>query len=210
MDKLVYIVRHGETEYNRLGIVQGQGVDTSLNERGLQQANAFFEHYRHEPFDLLLTSSLRRTHETMHSFIKQGLPWEQYPEINEISWGTHEGRHSTPEMRAEYRHTVEQWNQGNFLARLGDGENAEELSSRLSRFVGRLKQRTEKHILVCSHGRAMRCLACLMLDVPIQQMDKYKHHNTGLYLFRFQKGRFLLERENDIRHLEAAGLEMGS
>ncbi len=206
MEKLVYIVRHGETDFNRLGIVQGQGVDTSLNELGLQQADAFFNHYGQKPFEVLLTSRLRRTHETMRPFIEKGLPWEQFPEINEISWGSHEGRLSTPEMREEYHQTVSRWREGDFHARLGDGENAEELAGRLSRFVSHLRERPEKLILVCSHGRAMRCLSCLLLEEPIELMDKYKHHNTGLYAFRFQNGRFRLELENDIRHLEAAGL----
>ena len=50
MPKEIYIIRHGETDYNRQGIVQGQGVDTSLNDLGRRQASAFFEHYRHIDF----------------------------------------------------------------------------------------------------------------------------------------------------------------
>lgn len=209
MEKLIYIVRHGETDYNRLGIVQGQGVDTSLNERGRRQARAFFEHYQSEPFDLLFTSRLRRTHETMHPFIEKGLPWEQFAEINEIGWGSHEGKHSTPEMREEYHKTVSQWKQGKFDARLGNGESAADLAHRLSQFISHLRERKEKQILVCSHGRAMRCLSCLLLEVPVEQMDNYKHHNTGLYVFRYEGERFHLELENDIRHLKSAGLEIG-
>ena len=36
----MYIIRHGETEYNRMGIVQGSGVDTDINELGQQVPNA--------------------------------------------------------------------------------------------------------------------------------------------------------------------------
>ena len=43
--KQLYIIRHGETELNRLGIVQGRGVDASLNETGITQAEAFFQKY---------------------------------------------------------------------------------------------------------------------------------------------------------------------
>ncbi len=32
MDKELYIIRHGETELNRLGIVQGRGVNSDLND----------------------------------------------------------------------------------------------------------------------------------------------------------------------------------
>ncbi|HYG15236.1 MAG TPA: histidine phosphatase family protein, partial [Bacteroidia bacterium] len=40
--KTIYLVRHGETEFNRMGIVQGSGVDSELNETGRKQADLFF------------------------------------------------------------------------------------------------------------------------------------------------------------------------
>ena len=40
--KEIYIIRHGETELNRLGIVQGRGVDSDLNDTGRAQAEAFY------------------------------------------------------------------------------------------------------------------------------------------------------------------------
>ena len=40
--KTIYLIRHGETDFNRQGIVQGSGVDSDLNELGLAQAEAFF------------------------------------------------------------------------------------------------------------------------------------------------------------------------
>ena len=46
----MYIIRHGETNYNKLGIVQGSGVDTDINEKGEAQADAFYQAYKHIPF----------------------------------------------------------------------------------------------------------------------------------------------------------------
>lgn len=40
--KDIYLIRHGETEYNRKGVVQGSGIDADLNELGQKQAAAFF------------------------------------------------------------------------------------------------------------------------------------------------------------------------
>jgi broad specificity phosphatase PhoE len=101
--KLLYIVRHGETDFNRERIIQGSGVDTRLNATGHGQAKKFFERYQDIPFDVLITSKLRRTHETMHPFIEKGLPWEQFEEINEMNWGIHEGKKGTPEMIKSYQ-----------------------------------------------------------------------------------------------------------
>ncbi|HEY0898299.1 MAG TPA: histidine phosphatase family protein, partial [Sphingobacteriaceae bacterium] len=64
MEKTLYIIRHGETELNRRGIVQGRGMNTDLNELGKKQAEAFYQAYFHIPFDKIYTSTLKRTHQT--------------------------------------------------------------------------------------------------------------------------------------------------
>jgi probable phosphoglycerate mutase len=86
MNKNIYILRHGETENNRLAIVQGSGIDGTLNQKGEEQAKAFFQKYQEIPFELVVTSTLQRTHQTVKSFIDKGIPWVQLPEINEMKW----------------------------------------------------------------------------------------------------------------------------
>ena len=78
-------------------IVQGSGVDSSLNNQGRLQAEAFFNAYRNVPFDKVYTSALKRTAETVASFIKLGIPMESLRGLNEISWATKEGFPITPE-----------------------------------------------------------------------------------------------------------------
>jgi broad specificity phosphatase PhoE len=201
MDKLIYIVRHGETDYNRKGIVQGQGVDTSLNELGRQQAAAFFEQYQDRHFELVITSTLKRTKETMLPFIEKGLPWKQYQEINEIDWGRHEGKQSSPELRADYKRLIDEWNRGNYHAGIEGGETAFQMGQRLQRFIDQVQQMPEQKILVCSHGRAIRALLCLMQAEPLKFMNNYQHANTGLYQVEQQGQRFRFLLENDLSHL---------
>lgn len=201
--KSIYIIRHGETDLNRHGIVQGSGVDTHLNELGQQQAQAFFTRYGHLPFEIVLTSALRRTHQTVKNFVDLGISWEQWPEINEISWGVHEGQKNTPQMREEYDTLIKHWKAGNYEAKIDGGESAQELASRMHHFVEHLKVRPEKKILVCSHGRAMRCLMCVLKGKPLYQMDHFKHANTGLYQLNYDGTAFHVELENDLSHLES-------
>lgn len=202
MDKTIFIVRHGETDLNKMGVVQGSGVDAPINDFGRQQALAFYDFYQKEGFETVITSTLIRTHQTMAPFLELGLPWEQRQEINEISWGAHEGKHSTPAMRKEYRRIMDSWKKGDFSARLDGGESAQDLADRLGQFVTHLQKRPEQKILVCSHGRAMRCLMCLLAKRPILHMDQYHHHNTGLYKVHLREGVFDFELYNDIRHLD--------
>lgn len=201
MEKHVYIVRHGETEYNRRGIIQGKGVDSSLNETGKTQAAAFYRHHQDAGFQLVMTSTLKRTRETMQPFIDSGLPWKQFAEINEIDWGIHEGKASTPAMHAEYKQIITAWSNGDYHAGVEKGETAAQMAERLAQFVELLLKRPEDKILVCSHGRAMRGLICLLKQQPLKMMNNYRHSNTGLYQMTHGQGRVNFLLENDLSHL---------
>ena len=198
----LYILRHGETEFNRLQIVQGSGVDSDLNDTGHEQAHAFFETYQDIDFQLVVTSKLRRTHQTVRRFLDKNIPWIETPDINEISWGTHEGLPSTPERVALYTEMINHWKQGNFDAALPDGETAAQLRARVDRFVEWLRKRPEEHILIATHGRTLRCLITALKGLGPADMEGAMHSNTGLYVIHYQDNKFVFEKENDIRHLE--------
>src|SRR6476620_6558348 len=101
--KELYIIRHGQTEHNAKGIVQGRGVNLSLNEKGRKQADAFFKAYKHVPFDMIYTSSLTRAQESVEQFKNLGIPNQAFAELDEISWGDFEGSHSTMESDLEFQ-----------------------------------------------------------------------------------------------------------
>jgi probable phosphoglycerate mutase len=201
MKKEIYVIRHGETDYNKQGIIQGSGVDTSLNGTGREQAQAFFDHYRDHPFEVVLTSRLKRTHETVAPFVDSGLPWEQFATINEMGWGEHEGKLCTPEMHEDYKYVNAEWKKGNFEARIKEGESVTEMAARCEAFKQELMQRAEATILVCAHGRLIRCLMCILLDEPLTRMDEFGHSNTGLYQLTYETGTFQLNLSNDTTHL---------
>lgn len=198
----LYILRHGQTELNRLSIVQGSGVDSELNEMGYQQAKAFYEAHKHVDFDLVVTSKLRRTHQTVQHFLDKNIPWEQTADVNEISWGIHEGQPQSPEQNARYYHMIEEWKAGNLDASIEAGESARELLERVKRFVNWVKTRPEKRILVATHGRAIRALITCLKGLPPTAMEEMEHSNTGLYIAHLQTdGTWDFELENDTSHL---------
>lgn len=65
----VFLVRHGETNENRLGIVQGT-MDTVLNEEGILQAELVAEELRTVPFACILSSDLKRCSKVCCSSLK--------------------------------------------------------------------------------------------------------------------------------------------
>ena len=119
-----------------------------------------------------------------------------------MNWGVHEGKSSTPEMKAAYAEMIRQWGLGNFEARLEEGESARELADRIGSFLNQLKQMPQKKVLVCSHGRALRCVMTLVKGQHLKEMESYKHSNTGLFLVEQEGLEFKVLLENDTRHLD--------
>lgn len=202
MAKEIFIVRHGETEFNRQHIVQGSGVDSSLNETGINQAAAFHDAYKNIGFELVFTSALKRTVETAQNFLDMQIPHIADADINEISWGIYEGKSVIDGMKEAYKSLMTNWASENYDERIEEGESAAEMATRLQRFLNRLKARSEEKILVVMHGRTIRCLMCLIDGKPIKHMDDYSHHNTGVYKVRQIQDKLEIYELNSIDHLK--------
>lgn len=206
--KKVYLIRHGQTDFNLKNIVQGSGVDTDLNHTGRMQAQAFFNAYRHVSFDKVYTSSLRRTKQSVQPFLDQGLGHVALSGLNEISWGTKEGHRVTPEEDAYYHHMLLEWQKGNTHLRIEGGESPDDVVTRMKpsmEFI--LKQEQEKTILICMHGRAIRILMCHLLNYPLRAMDMFDHQNLCLYLLNYSGSSFSVEKYNDTTHLVDLAIE---
>lgn len=200
--KKVYIIRHGQTDYNLKNIVQGSGVDTDLNEFGRAQAKAFFEAYKHIPFNKVYTSVLKRSQQSVQSFIDMGIPTEALVGLNEISWGTKEGHRVTPQEDEYYHHMLREWQLGRTNLRIEAGESPEDVVARMKPAVDHiLNQENEKTVLICMHGRAIRILLCYLLNYPLRSMDMFDHNNLCLYVLNYTGSMFNVERYNDRAHL---------
>lgn len=202
MQKEFYLIRHGQTDFNKKGIIQGGGIDSSLNEMGWAQAEAFHRQYKQVPFDLVVTSSLKRTHQTLKPFLDLGIEHYATADINEISWGVNEGQSYNNVVRETYQEVIGQWQKGHYEARFEGGESAAELGNRVSRFVDYLKNTPAKKVLICSHGRTIRALICMLKSLELHQMEQVNHHNTGLFKGSYQPEEFVFHLENDTAHLE--------
>ncbi len=201
MTKKLYIIRHGETDYNKRGIVQGKGVDSSLNETGYSQAQAFFNKYQNIPFDLVLTSSLKRTQQTVNPFIEKGIKHHIHSGLDEIDWGIHEGVSPSTEHRREFHSIISQWNKGIVNITVQNGETPLEVQKRQIEFIEFLNNLSYKNALVCTHGRALRILLCTLLKKDLHEMDTFPHLNTTLYSLTLENNIFKLVDFNNTDHL---------
>lgn len=202
ISKKVYLVRHGQTDFNLRNIVQGSGVDTDLNELGRNQAALFYEMYKDVPFYKVYTSALKRSQQSVQKFIDLGIPHESLVGLNEISWGTKEGHPVTPEEDAYYHYMLDQWRLGNTHLKIQGGESPEDVVKRMKPDVDYImSRRDESTILICMHGRAIRILLCHLLHYPLKSMDLFEHQNLGLYVLNYSGSMFTVEKYNDDTHM---------
>ncbi len=200
--KKIFLIRHGQTEFNLNGIVQGSGVDAPLNETGRDQAARFFHHYGHAGITKVYTSALIRTHQSVQGFLDAGIPWSIMPELNEISWGKHEGKRITPEEDAYYHWLLKQWQEGRTDLHIEAGESPDEVAARLTVALDAIMADPAESILVCMHGRAMRVMLCLMLNYPLKCMDLFEHRNLCLYELHHTGTVFHAVASNCTTHLD--------
>ncbi|KAF5380912.1 hypothetical protein D9615_004161 [Tricholomella constricta] len=98
----VYLVRHGETDENRNGIIQGQ-LDTSLNSVGMEQARLVGEALKSIPFEIALSSDLNRAAKTTEAILAHHphLELQKQTELRERHMGEMQGRTWTVQARPQ-------------------------------------------------------------------------------------------------------------
>jgi probable phosphoglycerate mutase len=198
----LFLIRHGETDYNLLGIVQGSRVNTDLNHTGKTQSAKFYEFFKDHGFEKVYTSKLNRSIQSVQSFIDLGVTWEQHEALNEIDWGNTDGQKATILEHAEYVETLKKWQRGDFETRMPGGESPIDVSMRQKPMVEILKKETASKVLVCMHGRAMRIFLCNLLGVSLTEMDNFEHGNLCLYKLKRNGDQFEILLSNCTEHLK--------
>ncbi|WP_462265517.1 histidine phosphatase family protein [Mucilaginibacter sp.] len=203
IEKTLYIVRHGQTDLNKKGIVQGRGMDTDLNNEGRAQAEMFYSAYSDVPFDKIYVSTLKRTQQSVQHFIDDGIPYERLEGLDELAWGIHEGQTSTPETKSAFFKMMREWTSGNLDAAFEKGESPNQVKARQQQALAYIMSKPEEdNVLICMHGRALRLLLCLLTNRPLTEMDKFPHQNLVLYKVAFDGEKYEILEANNAIHLQ--------
>ncbi len=200
--KKIYLIRHGQTDYNLKGLVQGSGVNSDLNQTGRDQAAKFYEYYKNIPFKKIYTSKLKRSIQSVQSFIDAGIPHEAYEGFNEINWGNKEGTEVSFGDNTYYWSMVKKWRDGEVNFKPEGGESPVDLQIKQQEVMNIiLSKKEEDFILICMHGRAIRILLSSILHQDLTLMDTFHHENLGLYIINYDGENFVVEKANDRKHL---------
>ncbi len=195
-----YLVRHGETAWNRDGRIQGH-ADVGLNEHGRQQMCALAKRLAGCDLAAVYASDLSRAVESAQILVEShSIPVETDPGLREFSYGEWEGLTlEEAEARNPEDYACRMALDANAFAAPG-GEVTRQLLHRVRRFNERVAARHEpsENVLVVAHGGSIRALLVCLLGLPDDRFWRFRIDCGSLSVVSNHPGGRVLELWNEV------------
>ena len=195
VERQVWLVRHGETEWARLGRHTGR-TDIPLTGVGRSQAGALGRRLDGHPFSLVLTSPLSRAADTarLAGFGAQAVP---DPDLMEWDYGALEGR-----LTADIREEFPDWSI--WTGPWPGGETIDQVGARADRVIERcLAPEVGGDALLFSHGHLLRVLGARWLGLPAASGGLFALSTATVSILGWDRDRPVIETWNEDCHLDA-------
>ncbi len=210
------LVRHGETEWNRVSRFQG-GIDVPLNDNGRTQAQQAGEFLKDVPIDFAITSPMLRPKETAEIILKYHpkVELELQEEFREINHGLWEGKLES-EIRQEYPDLLRQWQIAPETVQMPEGENLQQVWDRaVACWDGIIQSAamsdTElKTGLVVAHDAINKVILCHILGLSSESFWCIKQGNGAVTVIDYPHGLEkapILQAMNITTHLSGGVLD---
>jgi broad specificity phosphatase PhoE len=202
----VLLIRHGQTDWNKIGRWQGH-TDIPLNDRGHQQARLLAHRLATWPISVIYTSDLKRAVQTADPLgAKLGLVPIKEPALRERNGGFFQGL-TREELQARFGEEWRRVRQDGLAP--PNGESDLDLAMRVE---AAFQQMVNRHkgdmIAMISHGGALKVLISHILGLPLGQPAPFSlSGNTGLSIVKTNENGSILTLLNDVSHLENDHIE---
>ena len=189
--KELFIIRHGETDFNEKHLMQGRGINASLNEKGREQSQFVKDYLSGKAVSLVVTSSLKRTMESAQPLIDHlNVKSASFHELDEMHFGDLEGLefHS---VKQELIYLHESWSSGKTGVPAPGGENPDTVYERANKKVLEILEHSEEScIAFYLHGRLIRILLSVWLGYGLRNMHEIEHCNGAINHLTWEKEGF--------------------
>ena len=197
----ITLVRHGQTDANLNGILQGSGLDMDLNEHGRQQAKLTAEHLKERNFTMAFSSPLlraRNTAETILRYHRCSLTIE--PLIAERSYGALEGH---PVSEHHKQREMSGSNQFEYQPKGGEAWPAVMQRAALFKEMleGLYQGHETKRILIVGHGGFNRAFITVVQNLPVSELMRFDQANACINSLSKDSSTWILQQINFVNHL---------
>lgn len=196
----LYLVRHGETEGNKAGILQGHS-DTPLSLVGRRQAERTGESLSTVKFDAVYASDLGRARETAEEIMKrQSCRLVLDRRLREINLGLFQG-HTDAECRSLWPAEHAAYNRDRLNYRRPGGESYRDVRDRLAAALADIMSwhedtEVDHTVAIVSHGGVLRSTLSLLVGYTGEVIG-----NCSISVLRWDGKAWASERIGDVSHL---------
>jgi phosphoserine phosphatase len=201
----LYLVRHGETEWNASNKIQGN-MDTELNKMGIMQAEFVASKLAEESIDAIYTSSLKRAKTTAQIISEQiKVEVKELHEFREICLGPWEGL-TIKEINERYSEHYKIYRENPADFNMPGAETFLQVSERFCNAINNIViQNIDKKIVIVSHGAAIKAAIISILGIDICHYNKFRVDNASISILNFSDqyhGGVVVECLNNTSHME--------
>jgi broad specificity phosphatase PhoE len=200
----ILLIRHGETDWNRMGRFQGRS-DLLLNQQGRNQARALALALKDEFITAIYTSPLLRAVETARAIgvFHPSAPVIEEKGLVEMDLGEFEGMEGH-RWAAEYSDFRKAWQANPASVTMPGGESLRQVQTRAVATLGRITRLypPESTLLLCSHNFINLTLLCCALKVPLERFRELRQGTAAINVLYLQGERLWATVVNERSHLE--------
>jgi broad specificity phosphatase PhoE len=201
-------VRHAEAVGNKIRRFHGW-TDSPITEKGHLQAQRAAERLKDMPIDVIYSSSLLRTRQTVgYIAAAKGMDVITSEDLREINGGDWEDL-TWAELEQRWPEEYNTWENDPHKHRMPNGESMADFQQRLiNEIIHIIRQHEGKNICIVTHGTAIRAMICYFRACTLEEMINVAWcENTAVTIIDYEDGVFKTVLEGDSSHL---GKELGT
>lgn len=193
----LWLIRHGETDWNAQRRWQGQS-DVPLNALGRQQAQALAKRLSKQRFDAVHSSDLSRAYETAQLVFPHYTITPE-PRLRELNFGSFEGK-TWEELQEAEAAMLRRWREDPYACQPPGGEQFGQVVERTKAWY--LELPPSGKIAAVAHGGTIRALTYAITGTPSGAGWGFSFDNGSVTILQRFQNTTLLKRVNDTAHLE--------
>lgn len=195
--KKLYIIRHGESKWNKVGKIQGQ-ENIKLTKKGELQALMVADRIKNDNINHIYSSDLNRAYSTAKIIgTRIGINIEPQKKLREINFGDWQGL-TLREVEERHNNEYFVWRKTPHLSTIPKGESLVAVQERAMNFIQELhKKHVEENILLVAHGVVIKVIILGLLDLDLSNYRKISINNCGLSIIEFKEGRPVIRCLNE-------------